>query len=208
MNNKMSLSVVGVAIVAALVGFLLGSSIQPLRSQPAAQAQVTPPSSDALVERLVGEVDETGRQARADITALTELMKRIVRQVEVGQQYPELEQQGKLLAERVGLDAEIAFIQTLLAVLEKSVVRQGQEVLVMQRISEFFNVPQSEVHRYREAGYTLSSLVLGYGIAKAAKAPANNVFQMRQMRQSFPAIAASLGVKQGGLGEALKGLFP
>jgi hypothetical protein len=193
---------------ALLVGFLLGSSIQPLRSQTAAPAPAAPSGSDALVAKLIQEADETGRQMRADVTALTELMKRVIREVEVGQQYPELEQRGKVLTERIGIDAEIAIAQTLLAVAEKSVVKSGQEQWVVQRIVDFFNAPQSDVLRYRQRGYTLSSIILGYGIAKATSASPAQVFEMRQMRQNWPAIAVALGMKPQALSGALQGLFP
>lgn len=195
-------------MLALLIGFLLGSSIQPLRSQPSAQQPAVQPASDALVEKLVREADETGRQVRTDVAALTELMKRVIREVEVGQQYPELEQQGKVLTERIGVDVEVAIAQTLLAVAEKSVVRNGQEQWVIQRITDFFKVPQSDVVRYREKGYALGSIILAYGIAKAANASPERVFEMRQMRQSYPAIAVTLGVKPQELGKALQGIFP
>lgn len=208
MKSVYSLKSMGGIVIALLMGFLLGSSIQPLRSQPSAQPPITQPASDPLVEKLVREVDETGRQARADVTALTELMKRVVREVEVGSQHPEMEQRGKVLTERIAIDAEVAIAQTLLAVAEKSVVRQGQEQWVVQRIADFFKVPQSDVQRYREKGYTLSALILGYGIATATNATPAQVFEMRQVRQSWPAIAVTLGMKPQTLGNALQGLFP
>lgn len=195
-------------MLALLTGFLLGSSVQPLRSQPSEQQPAVQPATDALVEKLVREADETGRQVRTDVAALTELMKRVIREVEVGQQYPELEQLGKVLTERIGVDVEVAIAQTLLAVAEKSVVRNGQEQWVIQRITDFFKVPQSDVVRYREKGYTLSSVILAYGIAKAANASPERVFEMRQMHQSYPAIAVTLGVKPQELGKALQGIFP
>jgi len=208
MKARVSLRTAGGIVLALLVGFLLGSSIQPLRSQPSAQQPPTQPAGDALVEKLVREADETGRQVRTDVAALTELMKRVIREVEVGQQSPELEQQGKSLTERVGVDVEVAVAKTLLAVAEKSVVRNGQEQWVIQRVTDFFKVPQSDVMRYREKGYTLSSIILAYGIAKAANASSERVFEMRQMRQSWPAIAVTLGVKPQAIGKALQGLFP
>lgn len=208
MNARVSLRTAGGIVLALLVGFLLGSSIQPLRSQPSAQQPATQPAGDALVEKLVREADETGRQVRTDVTALTELMKRVIREVEFGQQSPELEQQGKVLTERIGVDVEVAIAQTLLAVAEKSMVRNGQEQWVIQRIADFFKVPQSDVSRYRERGYPLSSIILAYGIAKAANAAPERVFEMRQMRQSWPAIATTLGVKPQELGKALQGMFP
>lgn len=208
MKTRVSLRTAGGIVLALLVGFLLGSSIQPLRSQPSAQPSVAQPAGDALVEKLVREADETGRQVRMDVTALTELMKRVIREVEVGQQSPELEQQGRVLTERIGVDVEVAIAQTLLAVAEKSVVRNGQEQWVIQRMVDFFTVPQSDVLRYREKGYTLSSIILAYGIAKAANATPERVFEMRQMRQSYPAIAVRLGVKPQAIGKALQGLFP
>lgn len=203
-----SLKTTGGIVIALLVGFLLGSSIQPLRSQTTTQPPAGQPKADALVEKLVREVDETGRQARGDVAALTELMKRVVREVEIGQQYPELEQRGKVLTERIAIDAEVAIAQTLLAVAEKSVVRQGQEQWIVQRIVDFFKASQSDVQRYREKGYTLSSIILGYGIAKATSSTPERVFEMRQMRQSWPAIAVTLGMKPQALGNALQGMFP
>jgi len=208
MRRHVSLRTAGGIVLALFVGFLLGSSIQPLRSQPSAQPQVTQPAGDALVEKLVREADETGRQVRTDVAALTELMKRVIREAEVGQQYPELEQRGKVLSERVGVDVEVALAQTLLAVAEKSVVRSGQEQWVIQRIVDFFKAPQPDVTRYREKGYTLSSIILAYGIAKAANASPERVFEMRQFRQSWPAIAVALGVKPQELSKALQGMFP
>ncbi|MCS6829608.1 MAG: hypothetical protein RMM08_09440 [Armatimonadota bacterium] len=208
MKACVSLRTAGGIVLALLVGFLAGSSIQPLRSQPAAQPKPAQPAGDVLVERLVREADETGRQVRADVAALTELMKRVIREAEVGQQNFELEQQGKALTERIGVDVEVAIAQTLLAVAEKSVVRNGQEQWVIQRITDFFKVPQSDVLRYREKGYTLSSIILAYGIAKAAGASPERVFEMRQMRQSYPAIAVTLGVKPQALSSALQGMFP
>lgn len=208
MKRTVSFPMVGGVVLALLVGFLLGSSIQPLRSQTTAQPPATPAAPDALVQKLVMEVDETGRQARTDVTALTELMKRVVREVEIGQQYPEIEQRAKVLMERIAIDAEVAMAQTLLAVAEKSVVRQGQEQWMIQRVAEFFKVPQSDVQRYRDRGYTLSSIILGHGIAKAVNATPAQVFEMRQMRQNWPAIAVTLGVKPQALGTALHGLFP
>lgn len=203
-----SLKTTGGIVIALLVGFLLGSSIQPLRSQTTTQPPATQPASDALVEKLVREVDETGRQARTDVAALTELMKRVVREVEIGQQYPELEQRGKVLTERIAIDAEVAIAQTMLAIAEKSVVRQGQEQWIVQRIVDFFKASHSDVQRYREKGYTLSSIILGYGIAKATSTTPERVFEMRQMRQSWPAIAVTLGMKPQALGNALQGMFP
>ncbi|MGQ9486421.1 MAG: hypothetical protein ACUVTY_00810 [Armatimonadota bacterium] len=208
MKSGYSLQTAGSVVIALLIGFLLGSSIQPLRSQPSAQPPTPQSASDALVEKLVREVDETGRQARTDVTALTELMKRVVREVEIGQQYPELEQRGKVLTERIAIDAEIAIAQTMLVIAEKSVVRQGQEQWVIQRIVDFFKASQSDVQRYRERGYTLSSIILGYGIAKATNSTPAQVFEMRQMRQSWPAIAVALGMKPQTLGNALQGMFP
>lgn len=208
MKGRVSLRTAGGIVLALLVGFLLGSSIQPLRSQPSAQPPAAQPASDALVERLVREADETGRQVRTDVAALTELMKRVIREVEFGQQNPDLEQHGKVLTERIGIDVEVAIAQTLLAVAEKSVVRNGQEQWIIGRITDFFKVPQSEVLRYREKGYTLSSIILAYGIAKAANVAPERVFEMRQMRQSYPAIAVTLGLKPQALGKALQGLFP
>ncbi len=208
MKRYVSLRTAGGIVLALFVGFLLGSSIQPLRSQPSAQPQVTQPAGDVLVEKLVREADETGRQVRTDVAALTELMKRVIREVEVGQQYPELEQRGKALSERVGVDVEVALAQTMLAVAEKSIVRNGQEQWVIQRIVDFFKAPQSDVMRYREKGYTLSSLILAYGIAKAVNASPERVFEMRQLRQSWPAIAVALGVKPQELSKALQGMFP
>ncbi|GIV21629.1 MAG: hypothetical protein KatS3mg023_3380 [Armatimonadota bacterium] len=208
MKRRVSLQMAGGMVLALLVGFLLGSSIQPLRSQPSAQPPAAQTAGDALVEKLVREADETGRQVRTDVAALTELMKRVIREVELGQQYPELEQRGKMLGERVGVDVEVAVAQTLLAVAEKSVVRNGQEQWVIQRIVDFFRVPQSDVLRYRERGYPMSSIILAYGIAKAANAAPERVFEMRQMRQSWPAIAVALGVKPQELSKALQGIFP
>lgn len=208
MKSNHSLKNAGGIVIAMLIGFLLGSSIQPLRSQPSTQPPAALPAADPLVEKLVREVDETGRQARTDVTALTELMKRVVREVEAGQQYPELEQRGKVLTERIVIDAEVAIVQTVLAIAEKSVVRQGQEQWVIQRIVDFFKAPQSDVQRYREKGYTLSAIILGYGIAKATNSTPAQVFEMRQMRQSWPAIAVMLGMKPQGLGNALQGMFP
>ncbi|MGQ9879594.1 MAG: hypothetical protein ACUVSV_01855 [Armatimonadota bacterium] len=208
MKSGYSLQTAGSVVIALLIGFLLGSSIQPLRSQPSAQPPTPQSASDALVEKLVREVDETGRQARTDVTALTELMKRVVREVEIGQQYPELEQRGKVLTERIAIDAEIAIAQTMLVIAEKSVVRQGQEQWVIQRIVDFFKASLSDVQRYRERGYTLSSIILGYGIAKATNSTPAQVFEMRQMRQSWPAIAVALGMKPQTLGNALQGMFP
>lgn len=195
-------------MLALLVGFLLGSSIQPLRSQPTGSVAPTPANSDALVERLIREADETGKQIRADVAAMTELMKRIICDVEIGGWYPELNDQGRLLGERIGVDIEVAVAQTMLAVAEKSVVRNKQEDWVVGRISEFFKVSQEEVLRYHRAGYPLSSVILGYGIAKAAKASPGQVLEMRELGQSWPAIAVSLGVKPQELGKALQGLFP
>jgi 3-keto-L-gulonate-6-phosphate decarboxylase len=113
-----------------------------------------------------------------------------------------------VLGERVGVDVEVALAQTLLAVAEKSVVRSGQEQWVIQRIVDFFTVSQPEVMRYREKGYTLSSIILAYGIAKAANASPERVFEMRQLRQSWSAIAVALGVKPQELSKALQGMFP
>lgn len=208
MKPGYSLQTAGSVVIALLIGFLLGSSIPPLRSQPSAQPPTPQSASGALVEKLVREVDETGRQARTDVTALTELMKRVVREVEIGQQYPELEQRGKVLTERIAIDAEIAIAQTMLAIAEKSVVHQGQEQWVIQRIVDFFKASQSDVQRYRERGYTLSSIILGYGIAKATNSTPAQVFEMRQTRQSWPAIAVALGMKPQTLGSALQGMFP
>ncbi len=208
MRSVSSLRAVGGIVLALIVGILLGSSIQPLRSQPSAQLPSVQPASDLLVERLVREVDDTGWQMRNDVAALTALMKRVVREVEVGQQYPQLEQQGKVLTERLAIDAEIAIAQMMLAVLEKSVVQQGQEQWVIQRIVDFFGVPLADVQAYRDRGHTLSSIVLGCGIAKAAGAKPARAFELRQARQSWPAVAVSLGMKPQSLGNALQGLFP
>jgi hypothetical protein len=208
MKCGVSLRTVGSFTVALLIGLLLGSSIQPLRSQPSAQPPLAPATTDGLVAQLVLEADETGRQMSSDVAALMELMKRVIREVEIGQQYPELQLRGSGLGERIAIDAEVAVIQTLLAVAEKSVLKNGQEQWVIQRIVDFFKVPQSEVLSYREKGYTLSSLVLGYGIAKATNASPARVFEMRQMRQSWPAIAVSLGMKPQALSSALQGMFP
>ncbi len=206
--KKFNMQRAGGIVLALLAGFLLGSGIQPLRSQPSAQPPTVQPAADPLVEKLVREVDETGKQARADVTALTELMKRVVREVEIGQQYPQLEQQGKVLGERIAIDAEVALVQTMLAVVEKSVARQGQEQWVIQRTADFFKAPQSDIQRYREKGYTLSAIILGYAIAKATGATPQQVFEMRQMRQNWPAIAVAPGMKPQSLGNALQGIFP
>ncbi|MCS6948910.1 MAG: hypothetical protein RMM06_00050 [Armatimonadota bacterium] len=208
MSVRVYLRTAGGFLLALLVGFLLGSSIQPLRSQPSAQPPAAPPASDVLVERLVREADETGRQMRTDVAALTELMKRVIREVEFGGWYPELNDQGRLLGERIGVDVEVAVAQTLLAVAEKSVVRNGQEEWVVGRIVDFFQASRADVLRYREKGYPLSSIILGYAIAKAAKASPEQVFEMREMGQSWPAIAVALGVKPQELGKALQGMFP
>ena len=79
---------------------------------------------------------------------------------------------------------------------------------MIQRIVEFFKASPSDVTRYREKGYTLSSLILAYGIAKAANASPERVFEMRQLRQSWSAIAVALGVKPQELSKALQGMFP
>ncbi len=208
MRVRSSLQTAGGLVLALFVGFLLGSSIQPLRSQPSTAQPVAPPTGDALVERLVREADETGRQMRTDVTALTELMKRVIREVEFGGWYPELNDQGRLLGERIGVDVEVAVAQTLLAVAEKSVVRNRQEEWVVGRIVDFFQASRADVQRYREKGYPLSSVILGYGIAKAAKASPEQVFELREMGQSWPAVAVTLGVKPQELGKALQGLFP
>lgn len=169
-----------------------------------------PQSVDEIVKKVQDEIDASGRQVVMEVWSALQLLKEAVKNAPVPPApMPELERKFAALGERLSVAVETLLTQTFIGAVEKTTVVMPEiNSLVFERVVQFFNADRNDVQRMREKGLTWSSIIVGYGIAKASCNPPKEVFAAYEKERAWAKVALDLGVKPQGLGKALQGLFP
>jgi hypothetical protein len=122
---------------------------------------------------------------------------------------PELERKFAAVQERLSVAVETLLIQTFIGAIEKTTaVMPELNSLVFERVVQFFNADRNEVQNLREKGLTWSSIIVGYGLAKASGKPVKEVFAAHAKEKAWSKVALDLGIKPQALSKSLDGLFP
>jgi len=191
-------------VVALAIGFGVGFVF-------ARQSYQQPsPSVDEIVKKVQDELDASGRQVVMEVWAALQLLKEAVKEAPVPPApMPELERKFAAVSERLSVAVETLLTQTFIGAVEKTTaVMPELNSLVFERVVQFFNASREEVQGMRDKGLTWSSIIVGYGIAKASGKPAKEVFALHAKEKAWSKVALDLGIKPQALGKALQGLFP
>ncbi|MCX7643322.1 MAG: hypothetical protein N2116_05910 [Armatimonadetes bacterium] len=191
-------------VLALAIGFAAGFVFARQSSQPPT------PSVDEIVKKVQEEIDASGRQVVMEVWAALQLLKEAVKEAPVPPApMPELERKFAVVGERLSVAVETLLTQTFIGAVEKTTaVMPELNSLVFERVVQFFNASREDVRTMREKGLTWSSIIVGYGLAKASGKPAKDVFAAYAKEKAWSKVALDLGVKPQTLGKALHGLFP
>ncbi len=167
-------------------------------------------SVEEIVKKVQDEIDASGRQVVMEVWAALQLLKEAVKDAPVPPApMPELERKFAVVQERLSVAVETLLVQTFIGAVEKTTaVMPELNFFVLERIVQFFNADRNEVQNLREKGLTWSSIIVGYGLAKASGKPAKEVFAAHAKEKAWSKVALDLGVKPQALSKALDGLFP
>ncbi len=168
------------------------------------------PTVDEIVKKVQEELDASGRQVVMEVWQLLQLLKDAVRDAPIPPApMPEMERKFAAAGERLAVAAEITLSQAFIGALEKTTaVMPELNAMVFERVCQFFNAPREEVTGLRAKGLTWSSVIIGYGIAKATNKPAKEVFAAYEKEKAWAKVGLEMGLKPQTLGKALHGLFP
>lgn len=191
-------------VIALAMGFVVGFVFAKQSSQPPT------PSVDEIVKKVQDEIDASGRQVVMEVWTALQVLKEAVKEAPVPPApMPELERKFAAIQERLSVSVETTLIQAFIGAVEKTTAVMPEiNFLVFERVVQFFNADRSEVQKLREKGLTWSSIIVGYGIAKASGKPAKDVFASYAKEKAWAKVALDLGIKPQALGKALNGLFP
>jgi hypothetical protein len=175
--------------LALTIGFVGGFVAARQSSQPQT------PSVEEIVKKVQDEIDASGRQVVVEVWAALQLLKDAVKEAPVPPApMPEV---------------ETLLIQTFIGAIEKTTaVMPELNFLVFERVVQFFSADRNEVQNLREKGLTWSSIIVGYGLAKASGKPAKEVFAAHAKEKAWSKVALDLGIKPQALSKSLDGLFP
>jgi hypothetical protein len=173
-------------------------------------SQPQTPSVEEIVKKVQDEIDASGRQVVVEVWAALQLLKDAVKDAPVPPApMPELERKFAAVQERLSVAVETLLIQTFIGAIEKTTaVMPELNFLVFERVVQFFNADRNEVQNLREKGLTWSSIIVGYGLAKASGKPAKEVFAAHAKEKAWSKVALDLGIKPQALSKSLDGLFP
>lgn len=190
--------------LALAIGFVGGFVAARQSSQPQT------PSVEEIVKKVQDEIDASGRQVVVEVWAALQLLKDAVKDAPVPPApMPELERKFAAVQERLSVAVETLLIQTFIGAIEKTTaVMPELNFLVFERVVQFFNADRNEVQNLREKGLTWSSIIVGYGLAKASGKPAKEVFSAHAKEKAWSKVALDLGIKPQALSKSLDGLFP
>jgi len=190
--------------LALVIGFIAGFVAARQSSQPQS------PSVEEIVKKVQEEIDASGRQVVMEVWAALQLLKEAVKDAPVPPApMPELERKFAAVQERLSVAVETLLVQTFIGAVEKTTAAMPElNFFVLERIVQFFNADRNEVQNLREKGLTWSSIIVGYGLAKASGKPAKDVFAAHAKEKAWSKVALDLGVKPQALSKALDGLFP
>jgi hypothetical protein len=190
--------------LALAIGFAGGFVAARQSSQPQT------PSVEEIVKKVQDEIDASGRQVVVEVWAALQLLKDAVKDAPVPPApMPELERKFAAVQERLSVAVETLLIQTFIGAIEKTTaVMPELNFLVFERVVQFFNADRNEVQNLREKGLTWSSIIVGYGLAKASGKPAKEVFAAHAKEKAWSKVALDLGIKPQALSKSLDGLFP
>jgi hypothetical protein len=190
--------------LALAIGFAGGFVAARQSSQPQT------PSVEEIVKKVQDEIDASGRQVVVEVWAALQLLKDAVKEAPVPPApMPELERKFAAVQERLSVAVETLLIQTFIGAIEKTTaVMPELNSLVFERVVQFFNADRNEVQNLREKGLTWSSIIVGYGLAKASGKPAKEVFAAHAKEKAWSKVALDLGIKPQALSKSLDGLFP
>jgi hypothetical protein len=190
--------------LALAIGFAGGFVAARQSSQPQT------PSVEEIVKKVQDEIDASGRQVVVEVWAALQLLKEAVKDAPVPPApMPELERKFAAVQERLSVAVETLLIQTFIGAIEKTTaVMPELNFLVFERVVQFFNADRNEVQNLREKGLTWSSIIVGYGLAKASGKPAKEVFAAHAKEKAWSKVALDLGIKPQALSKSLDGLFP
>lgn len=191
-------------VIALAVGFIAGFVFAKQSSQPPT------PSVDEIVRKVQEEIDASGRQVVMEVWTALQLLKEAVKEAPVPPApMPELERKFAVIGERLSVAVETLLTQTFIGAVEKTTaVMPELNSLVFERVVQFFNASREDIQAMREKGLTWSSIIVGYGLAKALGKPAKDVFAAYAKEKAWAKVALDLGIKPQTLGKALHGLFP
>ncbi|MFN3420310.1 MAG: hypothetical protein ACK40X_01115 [Armatimonadota bacterium] len=200
MRMKLSVSLVLALAVGFAVGFVFAKQ----------SYQQSTPSVEEIVKKVQDEIDASGRQVVMEVWAALQLLKEAVKEAPVPPApMPELERKFATIGERLSVAVETLLTQTFIGAVEKTTAAMPElNSLVFERVVQFFNASREDVQGMREKGLTWSSIIVGYGLAKASGKPAKDVFAAYEKEKAWSKVALDLGVKPQTLGKALHGLFP
>jgi len=198
MRSRVSLA------LALAVGFVAGFVFARQNPQPPTF------SVEEIVKKVQDEIDASGRQVVVEVWAALQLLKEAVKEAPIPPApMPELERKFAVIGERLSVAVETLLTQTFIGAVEKTTAAMPElNSLVFERVVQFFNASREDVQAMREKGMTWSSIIVGYGLAKASGKPAKDVFAAYAKEKAWSKVALDLGVKPQTLGKALQGLFP